>query len=120
MHSGLLTNPRGPLTAGLKTYCLQYLAMNPSSSLRVPCPICRSDYRIVPRGGSTDLAVTWRQLLRCTSTDRELLQRHCRYFLLVAPLLASTILAWRWMYECREHVQEGPMAPQACHAGSHA
>ena len=43
MHSGLLTNPCGPLTAGLTTYCLQYLAMNPSSSLRVPCPICRSD-----------------------------------------------------------------------------
>ena len=42
--------------------------------------------------------MTWRQLLRWTNTDRELLQRHCRYLLLVAPLLASTALAWKWMY----------------------
>jgi len=84
----------------LKTYCLQYLAMHPSPSLRVPCPICRTDYQIVPRT-NRDLAMspmTWRQLLRWTNTDRELLQRHCRYLLLVAPLLASTVLAWRWMY----------------------
>lgn len=77
--------------------------MHPSTSLRVPCPICRTVYQIVPRT-HRDLAMspmTWRQLLRWTNTDRELLQRHCRYLLLVAPLLASTILAWRWMYGYR-------------------
>jgi hypothetical protein len=77
--------------------------MHPSTSLRVPCPICRTDYQIVPRT-HRDLAMspmTWRQLLRWTNTDRELVQRHCRYLLLVAPLLASTVLAWRWMYGYR-------------------
>ena len=74
--------------------------MHPSTSLSVPCPICRTEYQIVPRT-PRDLAMspmTWRQLLRWTNTDRELLQRHCRYLLLVAPLLASTALAWKWMY----------------------
>ena len=91
-----VSGPRG--LAGIKTYCLQYLAMHPSSTLRVPCPICRTDYRIVSKPAASASSI--RELLRFTSTDRELLLRHCRYFLLVLPLLASTFLAWRWMYEC--------------------
>ena len=48
---GACTSPVGTLhQACVKDYCLTHLAMHPSPELRVACPICRSDYRIVPRG----------------------------------------------------------------------
>ena len=97
--------------ACIKTYCLQYLAIHPSPELRVPCPICRSDYQIVPRGALRLDRAGWRALLRFTSTDRELLLRHCRYVLLIAPLLASTVLAWRWVYDYWEDLWERGSGP---------
>ena len=69
----------------MKQYCLQYLAAHAanSPSLRVACPICRTDYQITARGS---LSAGWRDLLRWSSTDQQLLLRHARFFFLVAPL----------------------------------
>lgn len=80
----------------LKTYCLQALAANPVSALKVGCPICKSEYTIVPREGRRRMQ-TWRELFAVTSTDRQLVLRHCRFFLLAAPLVLSTLICWAWL-----------------------
>lgn len=86
----------------LKTYCLQHLASHPSATLSVSCPICRSPYSIVPR--QVGFNAPWRELLRCTSTDQQLLLRHCRFALLVLPLITTTTLAWCWLFPYWEDV----------------
>jgi len=95
----------------LKTYCLQYLATHAANapSLRVACPICRSDYQITARGTSS---AGWRDLLRWSSTDRQLLLRHARFFFLVAPLVASWVLAFSWLGSYWEDLyRNGPGEP---------
>lgn len=60
--------------AGLKTYCLQFLASNHSAnspSLQVACPICRKEYKITAQHDSS--TASWRELFRWSSTDHQLL-----------------------------------------------
>ena len=86
----------------LKTYCLQHLANHEISvdqgGLRVPCPICKTEYKIVSRaGGQGGRPSSWRELFQWTSTDWQLFLRHARFFVLVAPLICSCALAWGWL-----------------------
>lgn len=74
----------------LNTYCLRTLADNEhrQHDLDVCCPICRGKY-IIEREASS--VASWRELVRCTSTDWQLLLRHCRFFLLILPVSLSTL-----------------------------
>ena len=60
----------------LKQFCLEKLAANQQrqTDLSVCCPICRGQYTIERQCAG---AAPWRELLRITSTDRQLLLRHC-------------------------------------------
>ena len=62
--------------ACLKTYCLQFLAANTANSptLRVACPICKTEYQITSR--SDGPVSSWRELFRFSSTDTQLLYAH--------------------------------------------
>ena len=86
------------LPAGLKTYCLQHLASNSSSSpsLHVVCPICRTPYQIVMREKNSRPS-SWREFVEWSSTDSQLLLRHVRFLFLVAPLVCSSVVAWTWL-----------------------
>ncbi|KAL3930751.1 MAG: hypothetical protein SGPRY_001406 [Prymnesium sp.] len=81
----------------LNTYCLRTLADNEhrQHDLDVCCPICRGKY-VIEREASS--VASWRELVRCTSTDWQLLLRHCRFFLLILPLLVTSTLSWCWLY----------------------
>lgn len=82
----------------LRNYCEVDLAAHgfEKGVAEVHCPICKSEIRIVRRGaGSARQA--WRQTLRVTATDGVLLERHCRFFFLIAPLLVATLACWAWL-----------------------
>lgn len=86
----------------LKTYCLQFLASrsSSSSSLNVPCPICRTDYQITATADQpSSSATSWRDIFRFSGTDQQLLLRHLRFFFLVAPLMGTSCMAWVWLYD---------------------
>lgn len=101
----------------LKSYCLQHLAQNPSPSLHVACPICKAVYRITPRAERPGL-LGWRELVQFTSTDRQLLLRHFRFFFLVVPLLGSTILGWVWLTRYWDDVYRNGFGPMLREAGA--
>ena len=97
----------------MKTYCLQHLATHAanSPSLRVSCPICRTDYQI-SASGPTSPAFSWSEVLRWSATDQQLLLRHARFFFLVAPLAGSSLLAWSWLASYWEDLYyHGPGPP---------
>ena len=95
---------------------MQYLAAHAanSPSLRVACPICRTDYQIEPskKAGASSLVSGWRELFGWSSTDQQLLLRHARFFFLVAPLIGSSLLAWTWLGNYWEdYYRNGPGDP---------
>jgi len=95
----------------LKSYCLQFLATNAAnaSTLNVACPICRTPYQITTRGS---VVTGWRELLRWSATDRQLLLRHARFFFLAAPLIVSSALTWTWLVAYWEDLyHSGPGEP---------
>ena len=104
--------------AGLKSYCLQFLATNAAnaSTLNVACPICRTPYQITTRGS---VVTGWRELLRWSATDRQLLLRHARFFFLAAPLIVSSALTWTWLVAYWEECAL-PASPTHARLASHA
>ena len=97
--------------ACVKHYCVNYLSTHSPQSLRVPCPICRSEYRIV-RSERVAARERRHELWAFQPTDAKLLLRHCRFALLLAPLLVSAVLSWRWLVNHAENVyREGDGPP---------
>ncbi|KAL1508557.1 hypothetical protein AB1Y20_004656 [Prymnesium parvum] len=95
----------------LKAYCLQTLSDHEyrQPELSVRCPICRGGYTIEREAFD---APSWHELLRCTSTDRPLLLRHCRFCLLLLPLLVTSALSWWWLWTYWEDLHHnGPGPP---------
>jgi hypothetical protein len=53
----------------------------------------------------------WRELLQCTSTDRQLLLRQIRFLFLVVPLMGSVLLGWAWIFRFWEDVWRNGYGP---------